>query len=252
MEQLEERFYNFDELAEVTGINRQSKNFKRDVENILDKWAYRYKWEPRQGAFITHIPTTPEERFQELLVRQFHVDIQVDMYAFACFVTAFDEIDGFGSMPWEERAGIFEACYGIKTTDKTLRSWCAKLIDQDVLDNGDDGSIWKTEYKGKEKIQSPIPEEEYETANQYKKRRQELKKYIQEDIKSYLQTYPEMTYKEACKAAWKALYYTLWAEFHCCYYSCKDFYFKAWIEQGEVEPITKLAKEIVDRRRSNG
>ena len=63
MEQLEERFYNFDELAEVTGINRQSKNFKRDVENILDKWAYRYKWEPRQGAFITHIPTTPEERF---------------------------------------------------------------------------------------------------------------------------------------------------------------------------------------------
>lgn len=62
MEQLEKRFYNLDELSEVTGIKRKSNNFKRDVRNTLEKWCYRDCWIDRKGTNIIEVPTTPEER----------------------------------------------------------------------------------------------------------------------------------------------------------------------------------------------
>ena len=69
MKQLEKRFYNLDELSEITGAKRHSKNLKRDVENTLTKWGYGYDWINHRGATILYIPTTPEERLQEILVR---------------------------------------------------------------------------------------------------------------------------------------------------------------------------------------
>ena len=78
MQQLEARFYTRSEIADITKAKlSDSKHFKRNAENTLTKWGYGYEW-TKYGATITHIPTTPEERLQEILIRQFHVDIQVD------------------------------------------------------------------------------------------------------------------------------------------------------------------------------
>lgn len=247
MEQLEMRFYNLDELAQITGVKRKSKNFKRDVKNTLEKWCYRDEWKDRQGTTITHIPATPEERFQEILVRQFHVDIQVDMYLFSCFITAFDELDGFSSMPWEERATVLKKYYGVEVTDRTLRNWCSTLLNEDLMSKNTDGTYWKTEYKDNAKIQSPIPEEEYERYHEYFKRRAELRKCVEQFTLNILQENPDSTYREAYKAAWSLVYSILWSEFGCCYYTCKDFQFKSWIEKGELKEVIALAKEIAEK-----
>lgn len=247
MEQLEARFYNLDELAKLTGANRKSKNFKRDVENTLNKWAYKHEWVYGKGTVITHIPTTPEEILQEILVRQFHVDIQVKMYQLACFISAFKEIDGFSSMPWIERASVLKKYYDVEVTDRTLRSWCSTLLNEDLISKNPDGTYWKTEYKDNEKIQTPIPEEEYERCKEYFKKRSELRKCVEESTLNILHINPDLTYREACKEAWKQIYSTLWSEFGCCYYSCKDFHFKSWIENGELKEVIALAKEIAEK-----
>lgn len=247
MEQLEMRFYNLDELAQITGVKRKSKNFKRDVKNTLEKWCYRDEWKDRHGTTITHIPATPEERLQEILVRQFHVDIQVDMYLFSCFILSFDEIEGFKSMPWEEREKVFEKHYGTKVSEKTLRSWCSTLLGEELISKNSVGSYWKTEYQGKKKIRTQIQLEdieELENAINYKKRRRELMKGIEEATQYYLKADPKITYKQASENAWHDLYSELWSEFGGCYYSCKDFRLKSWIEKGELKEVIALAKKI--------
>ena len=147
------------------------------MENTLEKWCYRDKWKDRQGTTITHIPATPEERLQEILVRQFHVDIQVDMYAFSCFVTAFTDIDGFDSMPWEEREKVFQEYLGRKVDKRTLSKWSKTLIEQEIMGKDCVGSYWKTEIIDKRKIRSPATEKEYE---EYETRRRELMRRLEE------------------------------------------------------------------------
>lgn len=245
MEQLEKRFYDLDELAQVTGVKRKSNNFKRDVRNTLEKWCYRDCWIDRKGTNIIEVPTTPEERLQEILVRQFHVDIQVNMYDFSCFITAFDEIDGFRSMPWESRADVFKTHYDIEVTERTLRKWCSTLLGEEMMSKGNGGSFWKTEYKDNEKVQSSVPEEEY---NIYYKRRSELLTHIEDYTMDILHMNPELTYLKARREAWKQVYSFLWSEFDSCYYSCKDFQFKSWIENGELKEVIALAKEIRNKK----
>jgi len=123
------RFYTRNELAKITGTNiEDSKHFKRNAENILIKWGYGYSWINGKGVQITHVPDTPREKLQEILVRQFRVDIQTDMYAFACFISIFDDNKAFASMPWKEREKLFYQYSGVFVCDKTLSHWCKKLI----------------------------------------------------------------------------------------------------------------------------
>ena len=97
--QLEKRFYSRSELSQLTGAREEdTRHFKRNVESVLSNWGYGIDWS-KNGAIIKHIPTLPEEKLRELLIRKFHVDIQVDMYAFACFVTAYSDVPGFECMP---------------------------------------------------------------------------------------------------------------------------------------------------------
>ncbi len=232
------RFYNLKELAEITGANRKTKNFKRDVQNVLTKWGYGYDWINRRGATITHIPSSPEERLQEILVRQFHVDVQVDMYAFACFVTAFSDIPGFACMPWKERENHFRDYLGRKVDERTMRSWAKKLIEGDIIVKCTEGSFWKTEIIENCKIRTTVPKEEVET---YNKRRAELLNQLAIDT---MKQDKSLSYDKALRAAWKDVYFFLWHEFHCCYYSCKTFYFTAWNEQGTLAEVYELAREI--------
>ncbi len=63
------RFYGRAEIAEITNISIAAHNFSRDVKDTLAKWGYGYDWINRRGVTITYVPTTSEERLQEILVR---------------------------------------------------------------------------------------------------------------------------------------------------------------------------------------
>ena len=241
MKQLEMRFYGRAEIAEITNISIAAHNFSRDVKDTLAKWGYGYDWINRRGVTITYVPATPEERLKEILIRQFHIDVQVDMYDFACFVTAFSDIDGFDSMPWDERETAFKLYLGKKVDKKTLSKWSRTLIEQEIMGKDCVGRYWKTEIVDNKKIRSTVSKEEVET---YENRRKELLTNLEEFAINAMHQDPKISYREAIKEAWKEVYYILWDEFECCYYSCKVFRFTAWNDQGDLAEVYELIREI--------
>ncbi len=62
-----------------------------------------------------------------------------------------------------------------------------------------------------------------------------------------------MTPKEASADAWKQAYKILWAEYHCCYYTCKTFVFSAFTEndQGILLELYELVSEISRKKENN-
>lgn len=238
MKQLEMRFYGRAEIAEITNISIAAHNFSRDVKDTLAKWGYGYDWINRRGVTITYVPTTPEERLQEILVRQFHVDIQVDMFSFSCFVTAFSDVEGFDNMPWGVRKGILYELTGKQYDERTLSNWARKLLEQEIMIKGTAGSYWKTEIKNNRKIRSSVSKQEVDS---YYIRRAELLNELETD---YKRIKPKASDREARKAAWEAVYFHLWDEFNCCYYSCKTFHFTAWNKQGDLAEVYELTREI--------
>ena len=114
MEQLELRFYTRQQIAEILSVNLQDSNhFKRNVESTLSKWGYAYQYST-PGVTIKSKPETAEERLKEILIRVLKLDVQINPYDFACFLTAFSDIDGFANMPWDKRAEILENVYNVK------------------------------------------------------------------------------------------------------------------------------------------
>ncbi len=220
---MEKRLYSREELAHLTGARlSDEKHFKRNVENALIKWGYGYDW-LRGGAVITHVPSTPKERLKEMLIRQFHIDIQVDMYAFACFVTAFTDVPGFDCMPWKVREAEYEKYSGRYYSSRTLSSWARKLIEQDIMYKGAIGSFWKTSVKPNgEKVRTSVT---YEEVKEYFDRRSEL---IEKYTIQILENDVEKTYEAARRTAWQIAFEILWDQYQCCYYSCKTFQFSAW------------------------
>ena len=173
MKQLEQRFYERNEIAELTSVDPEdSKHFKRNVESVLSKWGYGYDW-LRSGVTITSIPDTKEAQLQEILIRQFHVDIQVDMYAFACFVTAFNDVPDFACMPWKVRETEYKKYSGKFYSGRTLSSWCRKLIEQGIMVRGSIGSYWKTyiDEESQQKMRMPVDQVEAEQYFQEKYKR---------------------------------------------------------------------------------
>ena len=143
-------------------------------------------------------------------------------------------------MPWKERESLFREYLGKKVDERTLRKWCSKLIGQEIIDDDSSGTYWKTEIVDKRKIRSPATEKE---VTAYKKRRSQL---LEELAQDYKEAIPDLTDEQARKEAWKEVYSHLWAEYNCCYYSCKAFRFKSWNENGEIIEIIELAKEITE------
>ena len=231
MLQLEQRFYSRMELAEILGVNiNDSSHFARNVKDKLTKWGYGFDYKT-EGATILSVPTTAEERLKEIAIRQFNIDVQTDSYAFACFISAINELEGFDSMPWETRAKVFSSFSGVKVSDRTLRSWCSKLLKKNAVSKTGGTTYWKTAYENGRKIQTQVTKEETES---YYNRRSEL---VAELVNA------GMEQREAMGRVYKCL----WSEFNCCYYCCKGFLVTAFSDEELMREIIELTCQITQK-----
>lgn len=240
MNQLELRSYPRAEIAKALSVNiKDSGHFKRNVENALSKWGYGFHYETAAVEIISK-PETPEERLAEILYRGYGIDIQICAEQFACFISAFSDIEGFESMPWAERAAAYYSYYGICVSDKTLRNWCSQLIQRGVIAKMGGSTKWRTYFEGNCKIREPIEEIDKVEMESYFERRSELFKgnYISELERG-------LPPGVARKAAWKETYADLWAEFNCCFYYCKYFTLTEFsYNDVDVREIYELVTEI--------
>ena len=163
------------------------------------------------------------------------------MYAFACFISIFDDNKAFASMPWKEREKLFYQYSGVFVCDKTLSHWCKKLIGQEIVSKGAAETYWKSYTVGYEKYQVPVTKAE---AQEYFNRRSALLKEFTEESEAM-----GLNHEDAVKEAWKDVYRVLWNENHCCYYSCKTLLFAAWNENGELQPVYNLSNKIRKERK---
>lgn len=82
------------------------------------------------------------------MVRCLNIDVQVDVRAFACFIAAFFDIEGFDSMPWGERERLLSEYYGVNVCERTLRNWSCKLIKYNIMTKQSEKTKWKTYFIG--------------------------------------------------------------------------------------------------------
>lgn len=241
MEQLELRFYSREEIAPLLSVNiKDSDHFAGNVKSRLEKWGYGFRYVIRQGVEILSKPETPEERLAEILYRGYGISIQINAEQFACFIAAFTDIDGFDSMPWEERATAYYEYYGICVNEKTLRNWCSQLIEHGVIARAGASTKWRTYFDGNRKIREPIEEIDEAEMQSYFERRGEIFKdhYISEMERG-------LPPRVARKTAWKDTYSDLWAEFNCCFYYCKNFTLTAFsYNDVDVREIYELCREL--------
>ena len=206
------------------------------MKATLEKWGYEYNYS-RSGVEITGKPTLPEERLKEILIRKLNLDVQINPYDFACFLCAFTDIGSFDSMPWEERAEQMQLKYGVDVTDRTLRSWCKRLIGSDIIQKCGRETFWKTQRFGKEKYRTPVAADDEEMAQYFQKKHEYF------EVAMLAAEEAGKTGKEAAVAAWDATYKSLWREFGCCYYSCRGLIFNG-IGEEYIFEIYELAQEI--------
>ena len=234
MQQLECKTYSRIEIAELLSVNpKDSKHFKRNIETKLQNWGYGYEYNT-QSILITSKPETPEAKLREILIRQLNLDIQIHTKAFACFICAFTDIEGFASMPWGNRELILQQRYNVNVTERTLRNWSAVLIRNEYLAKSEERTFWKTEMCGRDKLRTPVPEDDPRMA-EYFLRKSEL-------LREYAAPAPEDK-----ELVWKQTMKQLWSEFNCCYYSCKSFSFNAFDPaiSGCLFEIHELTRELI-------
>ena len=247
MRQLEKRFYTRSELAEVLQIRLDNKNFARDVKNTLMNWGYSFEYS-RKGAEITRQPQTDEEKLAEIMIRKYDIDIQVDTYAFACFIIAFFEIETFDAMPWEERAKNLIEIYGIETDGtvesfaRTLKKWCSKLMKSGTIIKSNAKMHWRTTCFNGKKFREWINGDaklEEEMHRYFESRKKYLEEYITAEIAK-----GRKDYKEINTEAWKHTNEELWRKYGCCYYSCKTLVLSAFDDMEELAEVYELVKGI--------
>lgn len=238
MIQLEQKVYTKSEIAEFLGINLD-KNFKRNVENTLSKWGYEYEFPPYSKTIsITYVPTG-EYKLAEILMREYEIDIQVNPIEFACFIHAFNYIEGFFSMPWGQRAKVLKDTYTIEVCDRTLRNWTNKLIATGTITKSDnEKTYWKSaKISDETTLREPAAREEYMAFYKYKN--EEYKKNISELIitgKEDLKEVKSKAYQLAHLAAMDK--FGGW-----CFYSCKSFFLSSFDDKNLTE-IFELVEEI--------
>lgn len=74
MQQLEIRKYNRQEIADLLELDSKNQNFKRNLENKLNKWGYKYIYS-KNIIEITYQPTTAKEKLTEIMIRKYKLDI---------------------------------------------------------------------------------------------------------------------------------------------------------------------------------
>lgn len=139
-------------------------------------------------------------------------------------------------MPWEARAAVLQSEYGVKVSDRTLRSWCSKLMKKNAVAKVGGSSYWKTAYINGSKIQVQVSKAE---TDRYYARRSELAAELyKENLKAGMDT------RTAQSEAWESTYKCLWGEFHCCYYRCKGFLVTAFSDEDLMREIVELIEQI--------
>lgn len=232
MEQLEQRFYSRQEIAQVVGItNLQDAHFARNIQNALSNWGYEYNYHKNgKGVTITRKPKAPEERLAELMQRLFGLDIQCDAEKFAYFLFLMIAESDYDAMPWGERAKRFEESYGETIGEATLKRWASKLLKSDHLHKvKNDKVIWQTTKDNGISIRKPVDENMLKEYEEYKARKSQ-----------YINEYLEMGLTN--NTAWNYTFKRLWREFNCCYYTCPHFCIN--VISKDINAMLKLIKEI--------
>ena len=243
MEQLQIKTYSRIEIAEITGKNPKGSHFARDVQTILSNWGYTFRYS-RYGVEILKCPETPEERLAEILIRKLNIDIQIDPKAFALFLFAFQDIEQFDSMPWNERADVLYFEYDVKVDERTLRNWCKKLEKKGIISKSKRQSFWKTQMLNGYKNRFSVDPEAEEVKLYYEEQKKIQDAYIIEHINDYPDT--NQLLRDARSAAVQAM----WQKYQRCYYFCGGLNLTAFSpdEDDYLTEIYKLVDEIVFHR----
>lgn len=226
MEQIEVRNYSRAEMAEMLKVEITDSHFSRKVQSILTKWGYSFVYS-RKAIQITAAPSTAQERLNELLIREFDLDIQIDIGKFATFVYLLMD-EEFSSMPFGERANVMKQDYNIEVSEITLKRWYKKLVDYNVVEtNRLRKTYWVSMYVDGQKARMKVDEDD-EGKIKYENRRRKL---VEQNIKDGMNKAD--AYSSANLACWK--------EFKCCYYSCNTIILNAFNQQ-----FFELAEEVFD------
>ena len=145
IQKLEKRFYPRMEIAEIMELSTRDKNFADKVKTRLKNWGYKYIYIKRRGVEITGIPSTAEEKVQELLIRKLNLDSQTNLKAFAIMMYLLASDYEFATSPWLTRENIIWKEYGIEISESAMRNWAKKLAKEDILTKiTDSPEIWRS------------------------------------------------------------------------------------------------------------
>lgn len=217
MEQLKEQFYNRKEIATITAIDLHDHNFSKKCRNILSNWGYSFEYS-QKGVKITRIPSTKEELLIELVQRVFDLDCRISARTFGVFFSLLSTYPPFKTMPWIERTKIINDSYNLEVSDRTLKTWAAKLVSKGIINKGVSGQWWKTTKQSngenkREAVNTPELEEErllfLETQS----------KLIQKNEEEWL----KLKDPNAPKFLFRGVHERLWSEYQCCYYLSKTW-----------------------------
>jgi hypothetical protein len=244
LEQLEERVYSRQEIADILAVDiNDNKHFKRNITNKLDKWGYVYNYSTRQVEIIAR-PQTAEKQLQEIFIRAFGIDIRVDSYAMACFLTMLMTDEAFQSMPWEERAKVLAETYGVNITDRTLKNWYATLLKKNLVASCKyDKTYWITMYINDKKERVYVDETMEDGMNKYFNDRKQFAKEYKEMAKTAGRT----DFQKVNGEAWGYAMKKCWEKYHCCYYACGSIYLNAIGDY--AQEIYELVEEITAGRK---
>lgn len=228
MEFLEMRFYPREEIAAIVGLSDlHDSHFAEKVQKYLNNCNYKYEY-TRKGVTINKRPETAEERLQSLLRDKLKLDNQTNAYNFACFIAAFDLIDGFDSMPWDTRGKAFEDFFGLKIPAITMSRWMKKIYNEGAAEKMKKATLWKTtkDEKGAKHQERQDPD-----SREYRQYCAERSGLLEEYQKA------GMTFSEAWGQAIKEL------SADGVYYYCGGIVFNAFGDT--AEEIARLVDEVM-------
>lgn len=231
MIKLEKRFYSREEIAKIVEVDAHNKNFKRKIVDTLQKWGYSYEY-TKKGVTILAAPQTIEQRIAEIAQRVLNLDVRCDSSAFAAFLFLLQCDEEFNISPWIKKAELMKEQMGIIVSDRTLRTWAKKLIDNNIIiKDNEEKVLWYTIVLNGEKYQEMLNTDD----------EGEIKAYEQ-----YTETRTQLFEKE--KAAgnekpWEAVFSALWNKFHIVYYYCKPFQCNA-ILNDDLKEMLNLVEDM--------
>ena len=233
MKELELRFYTLKEIIEATECKHHS-NSKRDVEKKLKDENYEYKWYDRKGVRILRHKEIdePERLLKRLLVERLGLNTQIDAVDFACFVSAYQVIEGFAAMPWETRLQKLNEYFGLTESESTFYNWARKLFESENAKQLKKVALWHTtkDKNGKKKQECVEPTSE------------EYRAFCTARSECLIRLEKEGVPPEKRFGTMIHLLSDEWGHYFYCPETCLDAF------GPDIEEISRLVKEIMEKR----